>query len=265
MTIVLSYSIPAEPSDWSERIEAACRLVEGAFGVKLAKATAYRGGQAPIEVVDRQAFLRKKCKSKTRWLHLFSDAPSGPAPSCPQVDGYCAIDGCGYRNKGVYLFGAQFPEVDESKLESLFVALGDAVSAYSAHYSPIHTSRRLNAIHWRPLVEVELPPLLARHFEPWELRLPRLDHALYQGLPSPLQPHGLGWLNYWSAETAGYIGFPAPHRDANLLRNAYRTPAGAWLVKTCREPLDASRPDHIERLVEAYERFPRLGVRAKVE
>lgn len=259
MPTVLSYFMPAEPSDWGERIEAACRVVEEAFGVALAKASAYRTGQADIEVTDRQSFLRKKCRSKTRWLHLHSDAPRQRAS---QDDGYYAVSGCSYANKDVYNLGVQLADVHDERVEALFVALGDAVSAYSAHYSPAQAARRLNAIHWRP-ADVDAPPTPARHFEPQELRLPRLANALYQGLASPLQPQGFGWLNYWSEQTAGYIGFPNAERDGDLLRNAYRTPAGAWLVKTCREPLDLSKPAHLDRLIDAYDRFPRLAVRAE--
>lgn len=96
------------------------------------------------------------------------------------------------------------------------------------------------------------------------LTLP-LIHPIYLGgvLTHSAQPQILGWLNYWSAATCEYLGFPDEKRDAALLAHSYRTPAGAWLVRLTAEPLDVSRDDHVAALSAAYARFPRLGIRRK--
>jgi len=78
----------------------------------------------------------------------------------------------------------------------------------------------------------------------------------------PAQPRELGWINYWSARACEYVGFPDPERDRDLLAHSYRTPASAWLVKLCAEPLDLNRPEHLTILADTYARFPRLGLSA---
>jgi hypothetical protein len=80
-------------------------------------------------------------------------------------------------------------------------------------------------------------------------------------IPSPELPHRLGWLNYWSAAAARAIGFPDPARDADLLSRSRRTVTGGWVVRLTEAPLDLDIPAHMEALLRAYERFPRIGGR----
>ncbi|WP_375759858.1 DUF5953 family protein [Corallococcus exercitus] len=79
-------------------------------------------------------------------------------------------------------------------------------------------------------------------------------------IASPEIPHRLGWLNYWSAASARAIGFPDPSRDAELLSRARRT-ANGWVVRLTDAPLDLDKPEHLEALLRAYERFPKIGGR----
>lgn len=84
---------------------------------------------------------------------------------------------------------------------------------------------------------------------------------LTKDLRSPEIPHHLGWLNYWSAAAARVIGFPDPARDADLLSRARRTASGGWVVPLTQEPLDLDKPEHLDALHRAYERFPVIGGR----
>lgn len=81
-------------------------------------------------------------------------------------------------------------------------------------------------------------------------------------LRSPELPHRLGWLNYWSAATARTLGFPDTTRDAELLSRARRTATDGWVVPLTEAPLDLDRPEHLDALLRAYERFPEIGGRA---
>ena len=81
-------------------------------------------------------------------------------------------------------------------------------------------------------------------------------------LRSSVIPSYLGWLNYWSPATAQAIGFPDPKRDAELLARSRRTEAGGWVVRLTDAPLDLDNPAHLQALLRAYERFPRIGGRA---
>ncbi|RKH57652.1 DUF5953 family protein [Corallococcus aberystwythensis] len=80
-------------------------------------------------------------------------------------------------------------------------------------------------------------------------------------ISSPEIPHRLGWLNYWSATSARALGFPDPSRDADLLSRARRTATNGWLVRLTDEPLDLDKPAHLDTLLKAYERFPKIGGR----
>jgi len=75
-------------------------------------------------------------------------------------------------------------------------------------------------------------------------------------------PHRLGWLNYWSAAAARAIGFPDPARDAELLSRAKRAATGGWVVRLTDAPLDLDNPSHLDALLRAYERFPKIGGRS---
>lgn len=81
-------------------------------------------------------------------------------------------------------------------------------------------------------------------------------------LRSPELPHCLGWLNYWSAAVARFIGFPDATRDAELLSRSRRTASGAWIVCLTNAPLDLNTPTHRQVLLRAYERFPGIGGRS---
>ncbi|SEU35160.1 DUF5953 family protein [Stigmatella erecta] len=81
-------------------------------------------------------------------------------------------------------------------------------------------------------------------------------------LPSPVIPHRLGWLNYWSAAACQAIGFPDPARDADLLSRSRRTATGGWLIQLTPTPLDLDNPAHLDALLRTYERFPEIGGRS---
>ncbi|EAU65101.1 hypothetical protein STIAU_3240 [Stigmatella aurantiaca DW4/3-1] len=80
-------------------------------------------------------------------------------------------------------------------------------------------------------------------------------------LAGPPCPTHLGWLNHWAAAAAKAIGFLAPSHDADLLSRSRRTATGGWVVRLANEPLDLDNPTHLDALLRAYERFPKIGGR----
>jgi hypothetical protein len=78
---------------------------------------------------------------------------------------------------------------------------------------------------------------------------------------SPVIPHRLGWLNYWSAAAARAIGFPDAARDSDLLSRSRCTATGGWVVQLTDAPLDLDNPAHLDALKQVYERFPEIGGR----
>jgi hypothetical protein len=80
-------------------------------------------------------------------------------------------------------------------------------------------------------------------------------------LSDPAIPDEIEWINYWSARTCKLIEFPDETRDQDLLRSARTTEIGSWVVQITDEPTDLERPDHVQRLIELYDRFPVIGGR----
>jgi len=113
----------------------------------------------------------------------------------------------------------------------------------------------------RQVIAAQVGPKLGNPEGP-PLGLPALK--LPWNIRSPKVPGHLGWLNYWSADVAEAIGFPAPSRDAELLVRARRTGSGGWVVSLTEAPLDLDNPAHLEALKQAYARFPEIGGRAEV-
>ncbi|MBN8229953.1 hypothetical protein JYK02_20785 [Corallococcus macrosporus] len=101
--------------------------------------------------------------------------------------------------------------------------------------------------HWQDAPE---PPRGLPVLEPLEMT------------PTPVVPHHLGWVNYWSAATVQRLGFPDPSRDAELLTRSRQTAFGGWLVRLTDAPLDLDDPAHLDVLRRTYARFPAIGGRA---
>jgi len=128
-------------------------------------------------------------------------------------------------------------------------AVAEGARAFWGHVSPDgygeEIARQTSRSEIAPDVSPRGLPALKR---PWDIPLPEI-------------PQFLGWLNYWSAATAHAIGFPDSTRDTDLLARARRTATGGWVVRITDEPLDFENPAHLDALLRAYERFPRIGGR----
>jgi hypothetical protein len=84
---------------------------------------------------------------------------------------------------------------------------------------------------------------------------PELEFA--GNLDSPLRPDQLGWLNYWSAEAAKLAGLKDAANNEDIAQ--IRREGAGWFIELTKEPLDPSKPDHLECLRNAYRRFPGVG------
>ncbi|HET9450241.1 MAG TPA: DUF5953 family protein, partial [Aggregicoccus sp.] len=143
-------------------------------------------------------------------------------------------------------------------LAPLLAAAGDALEAWWAAYMPLAAEAELVQVQRVSPARRSAgrERLLAR--TPALAALPRLRAGI-PALPTPEAPLSLGWLNYWSAATAHWLGFPDEARDAEWLSRSTRTPAGAWVWRLTEQPFELSRPEHLEALARAYARFERLA------
>ncbi|NTX08566.1 DUF5953 family protein [Myxococcus sp. CA040A] len=128
--------------------------------------------------------------------------------------------------------------------------VAEGAQAFWGHATPFRAGVEISRQTIDPVHKPGVPPR----------GLPALKFAVKVG--SPVIPHHLGWINYWSPAAAHSIGFPDPARDAELLSRARHTAKGGWLVQLTEAPLDLDNPAHLDALLRAYERFPAIGGRA---
>jgi hypothetical protein len=265
-----TYFVPSDETRWVQRMEAACRVLETRFGIHLDKAdSGTKNHMTKKDVPDRQQYFKKCLKTKNRWFSLFNVPPKREVASVTASSGFnmrpghFAVGGKMYLDGATFSFSAFCPELPVERIEQLLVSMGDALEAHSSQYSPRAVIWRQRLAHWctvfgSKVVTHDLPDRT-----PEELRLPRIKESPYSGL-QPLQPHHLGWINYWSEEVCSYVGFPENAAGTAILEHCYRTPRGAWIVKLAAEPFKLGDPAQSELLREFYERFPRVGVRIVV-
>jgi hypothetical protein len=244
----LQFSIPPDPESWPRRIDAACSVLESVFpGERLHLAASYSPNRQKIVLTDRPKYLRAKLKTRTRWFSLSNGKAHVGCGDDMRDEGLLSLGGGGYS------VSALFPQCPYEVCEALIVALGDALEAHFAQWSPWYTFLWLRHVQWGHWTShgLELPP----HSLP---RLAYQDIALAEE-----RPDILGWLNYWSPRACESLGFAEVQLDQRFASCSYRTPTGAWLVKLGLEPLDYRLAEHRQMLAAAYEQFPLVGVRPR--
>jgi hypothetical protein len=255
-------------------VERACVVLEALFPWG-PLTTAYEADKPDCRVADRRQYLLDRLKHSA-WL--FSLANGRSSAIRPAADGWQPADDRHVQIAGrltevdnpVYELGVTFSTDSWAECERAFVSVGDAVQAYTAVVNPPEATADLRAFHavmagrsaHMSGADVGRAAKLNAALVAARRELPPIADPRLAGRADPAQPQELGWLNYWSAGTATFLGFPVRDRDGDLLASSYRTPAGAWLVKLCPEPLDLDRPEHLRIYSDIYARFPLLGVRA---
>jgi Family of unknown function (DUF5953) len=256
--------VPGDSDSWPERMDAACRALERRFGIELTRA--HSGTKHHVtthEVKDRLKYFSQRLRTKYRW---FSLAPL-KRPHTDEPDSRAALKalsfgGTMYGGGEIFNVGCTF-EPSTAFDEPLLVELGDAMRAHSSAYTPSRADWRLRLAHrCATFGTIARRPKLADRL-PEEESLPLMRESLYEGL-APLQPHHVGWVNYWSQQVCDYVGFPGNLEGSPILQHCYQTPAGAWIVKLGTEPFERRNIAHLKLLNEMYQRFPRVGVRLPV-
>jgi hypothetical protein len=260
----MHFLVPGDPDSWPGRMDAACRVLERRFGVALTRADSGTKRHATShEVKDRLKYFSQRLRTKSRWVSLAplkrphtDEAGSGAALKA------LSFGGTMYGGGEIFNVACSL-EPAASFDEPLLVELGDALRTHSTAYTPSRTDWRLRLAHrCATFGTMARRPKLADRL-PEEDSLPIMRECLYEGL-APLQPHHIGWINYWSQQVCEYVGFPGNLEGSSILQHCYQTPAGAWIVKLGAEPFERRNVAHLELLNEMYQRFPRVGVRLPV-
>jgi hypothetical protein len=161
----------------------------------------------------------------------------------------------------VFGVNVHHPDRGIQTAEAVLVALGDAMEAHSAQFTPPAALERIAKAQWCTVWEDRVTRMDPGEVMTEEAQLPPIAFSSLREAPHPLTPHYLGWCNYWSEEVCEYIGFPAALTGHPILDECYRTSRGAWVVKLGREPFEPRNVTHLRLLREMYERLPRVAMR----
>ncbi|QSQ23978.1 hypothetical protein JY651_03070 [Pyxidicoccus parkwayensis] len=268
--VVLSFTVPPLSPD-DGRMSGVLRTLEELFpGVELGwRIEEEQGGPAASRPVhDESRYRQVRVTDRDAWLaECFRSGAlfqvySGPGQYPVNVFTSPGLrvrtrDGAELETVTVWL--PQDDVLTDGRVEQVVARCGDALRAWHLAFMPLGTHGKLLPVLFS--ANVRLPASMdPRARLPALKALPRLSNRT-ELLPGPETPVQLGWLNYWSPETAQRLGFPDASRDGEWLARSTRTGSGAWVVKLTDAPLDAERPEDVEALVRAYERFDGVGVR----
>jgi hypothetical protein len=271
----LHFSLPLAAETWVARIVRACEIIEGDPALpREPLSLAFKKDRLEC-IEDRAAYLEDLLDNPHRYLVLTNgNRLKFDRGGTPVDTGQIRISGVvNDTARQAYDLTVEFPAMPWSVRESLLAAIGDALDACTGQITPAPAAQAFTAHYLLGTVGADNanPARAGWERETHMLRVgmkyrsttvPRIQHvSVGGGRQSPLQPAILGWINYWSAETCEYLGFPEAARDGDLLRYATQTPQGSWIVKLCDEPLDVSLEPHVEMVASVYGRFPRLGIR----
>ncbi|MFP2911114.1 DUF5953 family protein [Pyxidicoccus sp. 3LFB2] len=210
-----------------------------------------------VRVVDRDGWVTERLRSGTS-LQLFS-APGKYSLNVSANPGLRATAADGREMEVVTVWLSRFEVLSDGRLERLVARCGDALRAWHMGFMPVATTSTLLPVLFS--ADVPLPSFMNPRVRfPALNALPRLGNRP-DLLPGPQTPLQLGWLNYWSLETARWLGFPNATRDGEWLGRSTCTDSGAWVVTLTDTPLELERHEHVDTLVRAYTRFDQVGVR----
>lgn len=211
-----------------------------------------------VKVPDRQGYVERSLEAMTP-IHLYNTPDQFPVSvAMNPASRFRVRDGRDFGDVSVWL-----PEecLEGDALTRLVPRCGDVLRAWYMAFMPFAAGRILTEwLYTGALSDYRGAAGLPEHLSGLK-DLPRLRSASDQ-LPSPEIPSTVGWLNYWSSDTARVLGFPDMARDNEWLEKCTATTSGGWLLKLTDEPFDVWRPDHISVLVRAYRRFDRVGARS---
>lgn len=254
----VTFNVPMQRDTITDRLAAVCEVMERAFpGEQLCLASSYNEPGVDIPVKDRRKYLARRARTKLHWFHLHNGKAVRGRGGGPMFDeGRLALGGRIHRHDlGMLRMTLDLPDASWAFCEKLLVEIGDAAAALHAMVVP-DGNEALRATQFDTRTALPDPTLLERG-------IPRLHDFTYAGPAVATQPMYLGWLNYWSAATCAFLGFPDEAQHGALLSRSYTTPAGAWLVKLTPEPLDTRRADHVEVLATTYRCLPGVGMRVR--
>lgn len=233
--IVLIFAPPLHAAD--ERPLRAVRAIEENIpGVSLRNTVSDKGALVPLS--DRDAFITRA--SADDGLPIICDADR----ECPTIFNGTLWPGViGPGGEALVQVVLQTSRLLGGRAASrLLAALGESMRAYWGTATPDETASKIGSqiIH----DPTQSPPQGLPALNAWTARSRRDVPAF------------LGWINFWSRDTAERLGFPRP-----IAVDALPLESGAWIWQTTSEPLTLDRPDHVDALASAYETWLQIGDR----
>jgi len=261
------FQIPADPSSWPDRLEAACRYLEShaalpraplAFGLKSRDSSQF-------EIEDRRAYFARSLRSRYRDFCVVNGRKRRAHGFDVVDDGAVIVRSSNPQPPDIFGLLVQVPTFPVARRLEVLVDLGDILEAYSGfhlsqaawwllHARAGELSRKKSGA---PEPEVLRPFRELLECEGIELPVLETNHGKFE---SPLQPELAGWLNSWSDPVAQYLGFSGELRG-QALAQVSRSTQGSWVVQLTPEPLHLLDPAQLRLYAELHRQLPRLGIR----
>lgn len=253
---MLTFTCETAGPHWPDRLEAAARALDAQLGDRLHVAIPDRDQAPELPVADRPAYFATRMATGRRWFAIRGDRtfPLVPGSAHGADHRFLVFSGGIIAGSPACLaVHAAFVADSAAQVERVLCDVGDALQACSARWTP----KPLDT--WQRVLQQgarDVQGLAAR--TPAGVVLPRLRPLAER---QPLQPEAGGWWNYWSAQTAAFLGLHDPAAEADWRGLARRTAAGAWLVKLGPDAFEPLTPGAMERLAWLHGRLPLLGMR----
>jgi len=88
--------------------------------------------------------------------------------------------------------------------------------------------------------------------------LPPLPNRIDYGIRIDEIPGNIGWINFWSSNIADNIGLEYPEAQI-YFHHVNQTSGKNWLLQLTEYPTDVQNDDHLEKLLNVYTRYNKVG------
>ena len=148
-----------------------------------------------------------------------------------------------------------------NKWISLISYLCEKTNAYSIYYVSDDAKLDIRRLLYRKSWPFELNNLLEQY--PEFSSLPNLKTFFSDeiDIKEMKKMQGIEWINYWNKDICEFNHFPDLSNDFDKSIEIIKAESGGHIWFLTEEPWTIENPLHRQKLIEAYQRFPNVGVR----
>lgn len=211
-------------------------------------------------IENRKSWLEKNGRLENSWF-LSSDRTNSPVVGAGLI---ClpaiTIRGCDLAPYTAIL--AVEANMDLDLMDFLVAAMGDVLKALHCTYDSYESGAMLAFGRMQKLGKVS--PNVYKMFKQYPFLKAIPKSKIWTGNPTHAQlveVSKIGWINYWSKETASRAGLTDESIISELPFYKLRKTEHGWYFRLTKEPLDLAKSEHVETFLAAHKVFPNVGVR----